>query len=81
MKHRTQLLLDDHHYAFLKREAQLRRCSISSALRSLLQEKMETMARNTAPEDDPVFEIAGKYASGHTDTAEKAEEILYGSPK
>lgn len=81
MKHRTQLLLDDRHYAFLKQEAQKRRCSISSALRSLLEEKIEIASRSRAPEDDPVLEIAGKYESGHPDTAEKAEKILYGFPK
>lgn len=76
MKHRTQLLLEERHYAYLKREASVRRCSLSSALRDLLEERM---SRSALPmEEDPVLQIAGKYDGPAGAEGRNAEEILYG---
>jgi hypothetical protein len=81
MKHRTQILLEEKHYAYLKREAASRRCSLSGALRGLLEEKMAGAEESLVPEDDPVLQIAGKYHSGHTNTARNDEDILYGEER
>lgn len=75
MKHRTQVLLEDKHYVFLKERAIQERKSLSAILRRILDEAERGSREQT---HDPVLDIIGKFASGHTDTAERAEDILYG---
>ena len=77
MKHRTQILLEDRHYVFLKELALSERKSISAALRELLDEVRERR-EGKEPEGDPVLEIIGKFEGPHEHGGRNAEEILYG---
>lgn len=76
MQKRTQILLEPGHHDYLKREAKLRRSSISGVVRDLLDEKMAG-ARAVGEDADPVLGIIGKYASGRRDTSLRSKEILY----
>lgn len=78
MKHRTQLLLEAGHYAYLKREAKARRCSLSGALRNLLDEQMRREMAPAETGEDAILKIAGSFRSGHSNTSSRDEEILYG---
>jgi hypothetical protein len=78
MKHRTQVLIEPKHHAYLQREARARQCSLSGALRCLLDERMSRDARRLPAAEDPVLKAAGTFRSGHSDTAARDEEFLYG---
>jgi hypothetical protein len=82
MNHRTQLILDERSYAFLKREAKREGLSISETLRRLLQDRIE-IARVAGNADDPVLALIGKYRSKGPQKAigRHAEDYLYGRNK
>jgi len=74
MKTRTQVLLDPRHEAFLRRQAKERNCSISAALRSLLDEKINA----TVGDSDPFAAMAGSVDGEHGPAGRQAEDLLYG---
>lgn len=81
MKTRTQILIEDEHYSYLKEEALRERVSISSVVREMVEEAIERRLRNsdgTDTKNDPLGGMIGSYASGHADTSSRADEILYG---
>ena len=78
MKHRTQVLLDPRHHAYLRQEAEARKCSLSGALRRLIDDRMTAESQRVPDAADPVLNVAGTFRSGRSDTASRDEEILYG---
>ena len=74
MKTRTQVLLEPRHEAYLRREADERNCSMSAALRSLLDEKMTSGTRTS----DPFAALAGSVDGEAGPAGRHADEILYG---
>ncbi len=51
--------------------------SVSGVLRKLLDDTISTRRADPTAED-PFVAVIGKYASGHTDTARRSKDILYG---
>lgn len=84
MKTRTQILLEDEHYHYLKEQALREGASISCVVREMIGEAIQMRQRDEAAarvQEDPFDALLGKYASGHSDTSARADEILYGREK
>ena len=79
MAHRTQLILDDGSYGFLKREAKRAGVSISEMLRRFLRDRMQ-LARKARGAEDPVLALVGKHRSKgpRKPIGRHAEDYLYG---
>jgi hypothetical protein len=79
MAHRTQLILDETSYGFLKREAKRAGVSISEMLRRFLRDRIQT-ARKAKDAEDPVLLLAGQYRSKgpRKPIGREAEDYLYG---
>jgi hypothetical protein len=75
MKLRTQLLLEPRHDALLRREARARKCSISAALRSVLDERIGAAA---LPGQGPLDALAGAANGPRGSGGREAEDLLYG---
>lgn len=72
---RTSLFLDEHLIMRLQRLARSRGVSFATLVREALTQYLAgpTPAR-------PLPSIAGRFTSGHTDTAERADELLWTEP-
>lgn len=72
---RTTIFLDDQLIRQLRRAAELKGVSAATVVR-------EALARYLAePEgEDALPSIAGKFASGHSDTSERVDELLWRDP-
>ncbi len=81
-RHRTQLILEDEHYTYLKETANRRGVSISSLVREMVEMyQVEQRHRPGAVREDPMMAIAGDFEGSGEAVGRNAEEILYGRPK
>jgi len=74
MKIRSQVLLDAKHDAWLRREARLRKCSVSATLRQILDERL-AMPRS---DGDPFADLAGSVDGSKEPVGRNADTYLYG---
>ena len=70
---RTQISLDPHDYALVKREAKAAGVSVAEYVRRAIRQMLP--ARN----DPPWMRYAGFVESGNTRSSQTIDEIVYGS--
>lgn len=76
-KHRTQISLDDWQYQILLDVSQRTKKSFSSLIRELITERFTSKPVDIS--HDPMFDIIGIGNSGHKNTAQNHDSILYGN--
>jgi hypothetical protein len=74
--HRSQILLEEWQYQYLRDEARREGKSISQIVRELITERMESR-RGEALQDDPFFDIIGMVSSGDGRVAEEHDKYIY----
>jgi len=70
------VLLEPRHDALLRREARARKCSISAALRSVLDERIGSVRK--PPGQGPLDTLAGASDGPPGSGGRDAETLLYG---
>jgi hypothetical protein len=72
---RTSLFLDDQLTKKLQKLARSRGVSFATVVREALAQYLAV-----APSEQALPSIAGRFSSGHSDTAERADELLWRDP-
>ena len=75
--HRTQVSLEERHYAFLSAEARRLGVSAAEVVRRLLDERMAAIGAR----DGAIDRLAGIARGNGGDIARRHDEILYADPK
>jgi predicted DNA-binding protein len=73
--HRTSLFLDEDTIKRIQKLARARGVSFATLVREALAQYVVE-----AEPSSPVPSIAGRFASGETDTSERVDELLWRSP-
>jgi len=73
--HRTNIVLEEWHYRFLKDRADKEGKSMSAVVRELIE--ASTRPDPASVKDDPLFDLVGRYRGGRPDGAEAHDEIVY----
>jgi hypothetical protein len=72
---RTNVVLEEWQYQYLKERAAREGKSLSALLRELIEAAARPSDKSI--KDDPIFEIVGMFRGGREDVAEKHDEYLY----
>ena len=72
---RTNVVLEEWQYQYLKERAAREGKSMSALLRELIEAAIRPGKGSI--QDDPIFEIVGMFRGGRKDVAEKHDEYLY----
>ena len=72
---RTNIVLEEWQYQYLKDRAEREGKSISALIRELIEAAMRPVEKGL--KDDPIFQIVGMFRGGRKDVAEKHDEYLY----
>ena len=75
--HRTQISLEQRHYAFLSAEARRLGVSAAEIVRRLLDERMAAVE----PGGNAIDRLAGIGRGDGSDVGRRHDEILYADPK
>lgn len=75
--HRTQISIEDEHYAYLVREARSAGVSIAGLLRQMIVERMQGQTEAS----DPLDALAGIAEGDGTTVGREHDRYLYGSRK
>ena len=78
---RTQISLTEKQMSRLRRAASARGVSIAAVIREAVDRSVPDEAADRLTRQRRAFGLAGAFSSGHTDTADRHDEVLAEEPR